>query len=45
MAKKHFSLPSSILDWLEAGAKKAGMRRSQFLAHLLMKLMEQERQK
>lgn len=40
MAKKHFSLPDNILEWLERKAKENGMRRSQYLAFLLMNIMK-----
>ncbi len=44
MATKHFSLPDKVLAWIEKRAKERGMRRSQFLVHELMKLMEAEEQ-
>jgi metal-responsive CopG/Arc/MetJ family transcriptional regulator len=42
MAKMHFSLPDKILAWLEGKAAQRGMRRSEFLTHLLLKVIEQE---
>lgn len=40
--KMHFSLPIRVLDWLEREAQAKGMRRSQFLAYVLTRLMDDE---
>lgn len=42
MAKKHFSLPDNILEWIKKEANQNGMRESHFLAHILMNMMQSE---
>ena len=42
MAKKHFSIPDEVLEWLESEADKLGMNRSHYLTHLLVNVMQQQ---